>query len=142
MRTVNAVSRAMKRLRKVCDDVLVPKMSILALAMHGSRSCVHTFVNIASWHTLCVCVNTCLTENVRAFLVQDTHGHLPELVEIMIEAKIKLFVSAVGTPPKWLVDKMHAAGIPVRLPRRTIMTIIVWSQDLLRSHRGVSLWPT
>ena len=25
----------------------------------------------------------------------------------------KLFVSAVGVPPKYAVDKLHAAGIPV-----------------------------
>lgn len=42
-----------------------------------------------------------------------THGNLPELVDIMIEAKIKLFVSAVGVPPPWLIEKMHGAGIPV-----------------------------
>lgn len=31
----------------------------------------------------------------------------------MIEEKCALFVSAVGIPPKWAVDKLHAAGIPV-----------------------------
>ena len=25
----------------------------------------------------------------------------------------KLFVSAVGVPPRWAVDKLHAAGIPI-----------------------------
>merc|ERR1712176_1617684 len=28
-------------------------------------------------------------------------------------SKAKLFVSAVGVPPKFAVDKLHAAGIPV-----------------------------
>lgn len=43
----------------------------------------------------------------------DTHGHLPELIDIMIEFKIKLFVCAVGVPPPWLIEKLHANGIPV-----------------------------
>jgi NAD(P)H-dependent flavin oxidoreductase YrpB (nitropropane dioxygenase family) len=42
-----------------------------------------------------------------------TKGQLPELVDIVIEEKAALFVSAVGVPPKWAVDKLHAAGIPV-----------------------------
>lgn len=42
-----------------------------------------------------------------------TEGKLPELIDIIIEAKAKLFVSAVGVPPKQVVDKLHAAGIPV-----------------------------
>jgi len=42
-----------------------------------------------------------------------TEGKLPELIDIIIEEKAKLFVSAVGVPPRWVVDKLHAAGIPV-----------------------------
>lgn len=42
-----------------------------------------------------------------------THGNLPELIDIVIEEGARLFVSAVGVPPKWVVDKLHAAGIPV-----------------------------
>merc|ERR1712054_359990 len=38
-----------------------------------------------------------------------TDGHLPELVDIIIEEKASLFVSAVGVPPKWAVEKLHAA---------------------------------
>lgn len=40
-----------------------------------------------------------------------TKGQLPELIDIIIEEKAKLFVSAVGIPPKWAVDKLHEAGI-------------------------------
>ena len=40
-----------------------------------------------------------------------TKGHLPELIDIVIEEKAKLFVSAVGVPPKWAVEKLHKAGI-------------------------------
>jgi NAD(P)H-dependent flavin oxidoreductase YrpB (nitropropane dioxygenase family) len=41
-----------------------------------------------------------------------TEGKLPELIDIIIESGAKLFVSAVGVPPRWAVDKLHAAGIP------------------------------
>jgi len=40
-----------------------------------------------------------------------TKGKLDELVDIIIESKAKLFVSAVGVPPKHVVDRIHAAGI-------------------------------
>lgn len=41
-----------------------------------------------------------------------TKGKLDELVDIVIESGAKLFVSAVGVPPKAVVDKLHKAGIP------------------------------
>ncbi|KAF5316360.1 hypothetical protein D9619_006700 [Psilocybe cf. subviscida] len=42
-----------------------------------------------------------------------TKGQLPELLQVIIEEKATLFVSAVGIPPKWAVDKLHEAGILV-----------------------------
>lgn len=42
-----------------------------------------------------------------------TMGTLPELIDIIIAEKAALFISAVGVPPKWAVDKLHAAKIPV-----------------------------
>ncbi|KAI8608036.1 2-nitropropane dioxygenase [Chytriomyces sp. MP71] len=42
-----------------------------------------------------------------------TKGELPELIDVIIAEKCALFVSAVGVPPKWAVEKLHAAGIPV-----------------------------
>ena len=36
-----------------------------------------------------------------------TDGKLPELIDIIIESGAALFVSAVGVPPKWAVDKLH-----------------------------------
>lgn len=42
-----------------------------------------------------------------------TGGQLPELIDVVIEGGASLFVCAVGVPPKWAVDKLHAAGIPV-----------------------------
>lgn len=40
-----------------------------------------------------------------------TKGKLPELIDIIIESGAKLFVSAVGVPPKAVVDKLHSAGV-------------------------------
>ncbi|KAG6832709.1 hypothetical protein H0H92_012281 [Tricholoma furcatifolium] len=42
-----------------------------------------------------------------------TDGQLPQLIDVIIKSKASLFVCAVGVPPKWAVDKLHAAGIPV-----------------------------
>jgi NAD(P)H-dependent flavin oxidoreductase YrpB (nitropropane dioxygenase family) len=42
-----------------------------------------------------------------------TKGELPALIDVCVQEKIALFVSAVGVPPKYAVDKLHAAGIPV-----------------------------
>lgn len=41
------------------------------------------------------------------------NGKLHELIDIIIEEKASLFVCAVGVPPKDVVDKLHASGIPV-----------------------------
>ncbi|KAJ3100236.1 hypothetical protein HDU97_002420 [Phlyctochytrium planicorne] len=51
--------------------------------------------------------------NARKTNYDYTHGHLPELIDIIIEEKTRLFVSAVGVPPRWAVDKLHAANILV-----------------------------
>lgn len=40
-----------------------------------------------------------------------TKGKLNELVDIIIESGATLFVSAVGVPPKHVVEKLHKAGI-------------------------------
>ncbi|KAL4249865.1 Aldolase-type TIM barrel [Abortiporus biennis] len=42
-----------------------------------------------------------------------TKGQLPELIDVIIEEKVSLFVCAIGVPPKWVVEKLHKAGIPV-----------------------------
>jgi len=42
-----------------------------------------------------------------------THGHLPELIDIIVAEKAKLFICAVGVPPKWVADKLHAGGVLV-----------------------------
>jgi NAD(P)H-dependent flavin oxidoreductase YrpB (nitropropane dioxygenase family) len=40
-----------------------------------------------------------------------TKGKLNELIDIIIESGAKLFVSAVGVPPKAVVERLHGAGI-------------------------------
>jgi NAD(P)H-dependent flavin oxidoreductase YrpB (nitropropane dioxygenase family) len=40
-----------------------------------------------------------------------TGGKLDELIDITIESGAKLFVSAVGVPPKYIIDKLHNHGI-------------------------------
>ncbi|KAH9479216.1 Putative monooxygenase [Psilocybe cubensis] len=42
-----------------------------------------------------------------------TKGQLPELIQVIIEEKATLFVSAVGVPPAWAVQELHKAGILV-----------------------------
>ncbi|EGN96098.1 hypothetical protein SERLA73DRAFT_185638 [Serpula lacrymans var. lacrymans S7.3] len=51
--------------------------------------------------------------NARKTNYDYTKGQLPELTDVIIKNKAALFVSAVGVPPKEMVDKLHAAGIPV-----------------------------
>lgn len=40
-----------------------------------------------------------------------TKGKLNELIDIIIESGAKLFVCAVGVPPKHVVEKLHKAGV-------------------------------
>lgn len=40
-----------------------------------------------------------------------TKGKLGELIDIIIDSGVKLFVSAVGVPPKEVVDRLHQHGI-------------------------------
>ncbi|KAK9449015.1 2-nitropropane dioxygenase [Limtongia smithiae] len=42
-----------------------------------------------------------------------TNGQLPELVDVIVSEGACLFVSAVGVPPREVVDKLHTARIPV-----------------------------
>ncbi|KAJ3340357.1 hypothetical protein HDU93_007082 [Gonapodya sp. JEL0774] len=51
--------------------------------------------------------------NARKTNKDYTGGMLPGLIDVIIQEKTALFVCAVGVPPKWAVDKLHAAGIPI-----------------------------
>ncbi len=46
-----------------------------------------------------------------AFSHDYTKGKLNELIDIIIESGAKLFVCAVGVPPKHVVEKLHKAGV-------------------------------
>lgn len=52
-------------------------------------------------------------DGARATNYDYTKGKLDELIDIIIEEKASLFVSAVGVPPKRVVERLHAAGILV-----------------------------
>ncbi|WOO83716.1 putative nitronate monooxygenase [Vanrija pseudolonga] len=42
-----------------------------------------------------------------------THGHLDELVDIIVEEKVRLFVCAIGVVPPQVADKLHKGGVVV-----------------------------
>jgi len=52
-------------------------------------------------------------EGARATNFDYTKGELPELINIICDSGAKLFVSAVGVPPKWAVDQLHKSGVVV-----------------------------
>ncbi|KAL4249859.1 Aldolase-type TIM barrel [Abortiporus biennis] len=51
--------------------------------------------------------------NARKTNKDYTKGQLHELINVVCEEKAKLFISAVGAPPKDIVKKLHDAGILV-----------------------------
>ena len=64
-----------------------------------------------------------------------TRGQLPELIDVIIEEKTRLFVSAVGVPPREVVERLHKAGIlimnvrtfsplPSALPARLLLPLL------------------
>merc|ERR1719460_1660986 len=46
--------------------------------------------------------------NARKTNKDYTGGKLDELLDVVISERAALFVSAVGVPPKWAVDKLHS----------------------------------
>lgn len=52
-----------------------------------------------------------ISEDLQLHSYDYTKGKLSELVDIIIGSGAKLFVSAVGVPPKAVVDKLHSAGV-------------------------------
>ncbi|PGH16733.1 hypothetical protein AJ79_01606 [Helicocarpus griseus UAMH5409] len=49
--------------------------------------------------------------NARKTNYDYTKGKLNELIDIIIESGTRLFVCAVGVPPKAVVEKLHAGGV-------------------------------
>lgn len=52
-------------------------------------------------------------EGARKTNYDYTGGQLPQLIDIIIQSGARLFVSAVGVPEKWVIEKLHSAGILV-----------------------------
>lgn len=50
-------------------------------------------------------------DGARATNYDYTKGSLAELIQVLVEEKVKLFICAVGVPPKWAVDQLHAGGV-------------------------------
>lgn len=42
-----------------------------------------------------------------------THGALDDLIDVTIDEGASVFITAVGVPPQWVVEKLHGAGILV-----------------------------
>lgn len=62
-----------------------------------------------------------------------TKGQLPELIDVIIEEKAKLFVCAIGVPPQWAVEKLHKAGI-------LVMNVSGCCHCTLQLTNTVTLW--
>ncbi|KAL1895199.1 hypothetical protein Sste5346_005344 [Sporothrix stenoceras] len=52
-------------------------------------------------------------DGARATNYDYTEGKLDELIDIVINEGAKLFVSAVGVPPAYVIDRLHSHGILV-----------------------------
>lgn len=65
-----------------------------------------------------------------------TKGALDKLIDIIIDEKVALFVSAVGTPPKHVVDRLHNAGIlyMVRQSEPLAASCRIMSIDVKANH--------
>ncbi|KAI0709049.1 2-nitropropane dioxygenase [Earliella scabrosa] len=51
--------------------------------------------------------------NARKTNYDYSKGQLPQLTEVIVKSGAKLFVCAVGVPPRDMVERLHAAGIVV-----------------------------
>ena len=71
--------------------------------------------------------DTCKMLEYYCVLCFSQDGKLPELIDIVVASGCKLFVSAVGVPPRWAVDKLHAAGIPVMVAMLSYVILMVMS---------------
>ena len=68
--------------------------------------CLHHSYRPSSHHE-----STSLTHLLSPHSYDYTKGKLDDLVGIIIDSGARLFVSAVGVPPKAVVDRLHKAGV-------------------------------
>jgi len=74
---------------------------------------------------------------ISIFQYDYTDGQLDELLDVIIDSKAALFVSAIGVPPKAAVDRLHAAGIPV------MKQVPFFGSELdTNGYANVALWDT
>jgi len=52
-------------------------------------------------------------EGARATNYDYTKGELPDLIDVICQSGAKIFVSAIGVPPKWAVEKLHKHNVAV-----------------------------
>jgi NAD(P)H-dependent flavin oxidoreductase YrpB (nitropropane dioxygenase family) len=80
------------------------------------RSIIHTLKASLTSPSLPFGVDLALPQignGARATNHDYTHGQLDELTTVTIEEGAKLFISAVGVPPKYVIERLHKAGILV-----------------------------
>jgi NAD(P)H-dependent flavin oxidoreductase YrpB (nitropropane dioxygenase family) len=68
--------------------------------------------------------------------VDYTKGQLRELIDIVIEGGVKVFVSAVGVPPKEVVERLHAAGVLYMVSSSYLVGESVWNCVLIDVEYG------
>jgi NAD(P)H-dependent flavin oxidoreductase YrpB (nitropropane dioxygenase family) len=78
-------------------------------------------------------------EGARKTNYDYTKGELPDLINIICDSGAKLFVSAIGVPPRWAVDQLHKSGIIVMnmvgAPKHAIKAIAA-GVDLICAQGG------
>ena len=79
-------------------DLLLPQVG------GGARK-----TNVGSRSSCCIAMMLELTISQYDY----TAGQLPELTDVIIQGGAKLFICAVGVPPKEMVERLHSAGIAV-----------------------------
>lgn len=54
-----------------------------------------------------------------------TQGKLDVMVDIIIQEGVRVFVSAVGVPPREVVDRLHAAGVLYMVSFLLVLVVIL-----------------
>ena len=72
-----------------------------------------------------------------------THGHLDELIDVIIQSGTSLFVSAVGVPPRQVVDRLHKANIPImsNQPSTPLSFLFSWFHAIIDEQQRHD-WPS
>lgn len=85
----------------------------MAAGPDGLRKQIHNLKELIKDDKTCFGVDYLLPQvggNARKTNYDYTGGTLDQIIDICCEEKCRLFVSAVGVPPKWVIDRLHGAG--------------------------------